>query len=68
MVVRPDSFVAQHLSAIFGIFHLDDQPVDSTTLQARQTAMPYWGPDAVKITGLMMSLHICSDDMRPRSR
>jgi asparagine synthase (glutamine-hydrolysing) len=33
------------MSAIFGIVHLDGQPVDLASLQAMQGAMQYWGPD-----------------------
>ena len=33
------------MSAIFGITHLDNQPVDLSTLHTMQAAMQYWGPD-----------------------
>jgi asparagine synthase (glutamine-hydrolysing) len=33
------------MSAIFGIVHLDDQPLDLASLQAMQATMRYWGPD-----------------------
>src|SRR6266540_1364128 len=37
------------MSAIFGIVHLDGQPVDPASLQAMQAAMQYWGPDGSEL-------------------